>query len=81
MLTSAIGRRLRGAAHSMFALAVGGLLLASVAGAQVGDYSWVTYPGWVPSDRVVPRVTAIAWIPVGWDRHLHKVTGSAQLYP
>ena len=27
---------------------------------QVGDVSGVTYPGWIPSDRVVPSITATA---------------------
>jgi hypothetical protein len=57
LLTSAIGRRPRGVARTGRTVAAGALLLASAADAQVGDYSWVTYPGWIPSDRVVPRVT------------------------
>lgn len=40
-----------------------GLVLAAWAEAlpgQVGDVSGVTYPGWIPSDRVVPVITTTA---------------------
>jgi hypothetical protein len=55
---SAIGRRTRSFVHGVLSLLASLPILASTAGAQVGDYSWVTYPGWIPSDRVVPRVVA-----------------------
>lgn len=35
-----------------------GVLCAPALHAQVGDISDVTYPGWIPSDRVQPTVTA-----------------------
>src|SRR5712691_10944833 len=37
-------------------LALGALGAADVA-AQVGDISKVTYPGWIPADRVDPTIT------------------------
>src|SRR5712692_2977810 len=37
-------------------LAVGALAPADTA-AQVGDTSKVTYPGWIPADRVAPTIT------------------------
>jgi hypothetical protein len=42
--------------------------------AQVGDISQVSYPGWVPSDRVAPNYTAIATYNAAQDLWTYQYT-------
>lgn len=56
-------------------MAAAALAAAAPAAAQVGDISGVTWPGWLPSDRVLPQITATVSYdaPAGAWRYVYDV--------
>ena len=61
--------------YKLACLALSALAAAAPAPAQVGDVSGVNWPGWIPSDRVLPQITATVSYdaPAGAWRYVYDV--------